>query len=299
MPMNPLNLLKPQYLFHPSQILKRLSRSATPKDGEWKVTTLPWGLSLGGSPTETIFKTIYREGILDIEVVEAIFRLLRPGDMMLDVGANIGIMTLAGAGRLNGDGEIHAFEPHPRVFENLSKNTHSLRTMYPRLVLKLQNQALSDFAGTTELLEPGDFSANQGRARLSEQGLSSVGQRITITTSTIDEYCFGRTVAVLKLDVEGHELAVLRGARQALASKQVRNVIFEDHVAFPSPVHDLLAQSRYEVLRLEPRLLGVKLVRPEPESGGPNTSYLACVDPEQAVREFKKMGWRCLSNRGY
>jgi FkbM family methyltransferase len=142
-------------------------------------------------------------------------QLLRPDDVVIDIGANLGwYATLVGA--RCPDGMCHAFEPSPDVFASLEWHCRT-NAMSARVVLN--RLALADRPGTATL----HWSAQlpHGHASLSSQN-GTLDQGLDVPTTTIDRYLEERQlerVDLIKMDVEGAELLVLDGARELLARK--------------------------------------------------------------------------------
>jgi hypothetical protein len=99
----------------------------------------------------------------------------------------------------------------------------------------------------------------------------------------------------MKIDVEGHESAVLAGARDALTSGRVEHVIYEDVNGRDSAVHALLADAGYSIFAL-----GWHTHKPALTSAddGPcidrtceSPNYLATRSPATAVQRFRRWGW--------
>jgi FkbM family methyltransferase len=144
---------------------------------------------------------------------------------VFDVGANVGDWAALALG-INPKIELHCFEPSDSTFQLL--NCRRL----PGAVLN--NVGMSSSSGTATLYV---FSAASGmnsvyrRSGLEEgYGLSPQEEVETIRLDTIDGYCRRvgvKTIDYLKLDVEGHELEVLKGSQEMLASKSVLIIQFE------------------------------------------------------------------------
>src|SRR6185369_9299739 len=115
-------ILKPHYLFRPSQGARRLLRWAFPSPPGPVLLTLPWGLPIEVDTREDIGRAIWSLGLYDLAVSETLWRLLAPGDLSVDAGANIGYMTSIMALRTGPSGSVLAFEPHPEVFRRLTEN---------------------------------------------------------------------------------------------------------------------------------------------------------------------------------
>ncbi len=85
--------------------------------------------------------------VFDPCVTETIHRLIEPGDVIIDVGANVGYLTSLAAVRAGRAGRVIAVEPHPTVFELLRANVESWRGKPGLAPVELHQLALSDHAG--------------------------------------------------------------------------------------------------------------------------------------------------------
>ncbi len=133
---------------------------------------------------------------------------LREGDVVVDVGANIGAMTVPLA-QLVGPGNCHSFEPHPELFPILASNI-----IDNGLDVVMHETALADTAGMVRMPALREFSIpNYGGGSLSRAGAHLVSAR------TLDSYGL-KGVKLIKIDVEGYESQVLLGARNTIMRDQ-------------------------------------------------------------------------------
>lgn len=167
---------------------------------------------MGFFPYIAIFEGIYWE-----HVYEAVQDFTpRPGWAVLDLGANIGMYAVRVAKMVGDNGRVIAVEPHPRnyslLLRNLSQNM--LRNVLPH------NAAVSDHEGTSLLFLSGLSSLHS----LMKQ---SQTQSLAVRTVTVDKLVeeSGTEVNLIKIDVEGAELLVLKGAKRTLQRPGVRFVI--------------------------------------------------------------------------
>lgn len=140
-----------------------------------------------------------------------LLHFLRPGDLMIDVGANIGSYTVLAA-RVVGASVI-AIEPHPVTADRLEANVARNAVGDKVSVLRM---ALSDAPGVGNLTSDRD-TMNQLVAADSE---TSAG--VTVSLDTLDNVVGSLNPTMLKIDVEGHERAVFSGAAQTLAKPSLR-----------------------------------------------------------------------------
>jgi FkbM family methyltransferase len=141
------------------------------------------------------------------EETQFLERYVRPDWLIADVGANQGLYTLF-LSRLAASGRVYAFEPDPTLFaslkENVNRNGSSNTTLFnaaaARQVAKLR-------------LRPGPL--NRGDNRIIS-GPSSGDGTIEVAAVPLDETIPGPRLDLLKLDVQGFEVEVLRGAERLL-----------------------------------------------------------------------------------
>jgi FkbM family methyltransferase len=154
---------------------------------------------------------------------------LARGMTVFDVGANIGDLTLLFS-QLVDDGQVHAFEASAGTFHRLVNRCQ----VESRPNVILNHLAVADHEGTVSLQVYDDD--HSGWNSLAQRPLQNYGIDIkpvhveVVESITVDRYCADRHVDhidLLKIDVEGAELQVLRGAEQMLRTKSIRCCIFE------------------------------------------------------------------------
>lgn len=141
----------------------------------------------------------------------------------VDVGANLGFYSLLMGGRLGPVGKVFAFEPHPDLAELARRNTHI--NGLPS-VIKVHPFGLSDVEAET------DFSYPKGHLGGGTVGNFGLPEQFDLVRSKVrrldDVLDAGATVDLMKIDVEGHELAVLRGMQQVMARSSQLKILFEN-----------------------------------------------------------------------
>jgi FkbM family methyltransferase len=286
---------KPQYVFHPARAVRRAMYRFTPDQGQTTVTDLPWGLELEVYERDAIGFSIVAGGVFDPCVTEALFRLIEPGETVADVGANIGYLTSLAAARVGPNGKVLAFEPHPRAYELLERNAARWRQAAGIGEVELRREALSDAAGIGTLVSP-SFEANTGLGTLEADGdAEASSEAIEVPLARLDEMAGAEAVSVMKIDVEGHEADVLRGAGGLLTTGSVRDIVFEDHGDYPSTVTAIVEEAGYALFSLDNDLWGLRLLPPEKHSDlpeWPGASYLATRDPDRARKRLVGRGWQ-------
>ena len=283
--------LKPEYLYQPRFLLRRLRNSSRHNSGVTRYV-IPGGGAIEAVAEEEHGRILDTLGVVDLPVTEALWRLAAPGEICADVGANIGYMTGIFAGRIR-RGTIYAFEALPTVFEELQRNVAMLGTRFPDVQIHAESVAVSSKSGHLSMEMPTGFNTNRGLAKVGESG------GLEVAAITLDD-AFGERsqIGVMKLDVEGHELAVLQGAEGLFRTRRVRDCVFEEHRAFPTDVTTWFETHGYTVLRIARRLVGPKLIDPrlpyERVSWLP-VSLLATADAKRARQRFAPLGWSSLA----
>lgn len=288
-----MSLLKPQYLFRPSQAARRLLHAWRGSPPASAVVTLPWGLPLRIDAREDIGRAIWQLGLHDLVVSEALWRLVPPGGLAVDVGANIGSLTGLMALRAGPAGEVLAFEPHPQVFADLESNVGLLAGGARLAPIRLFPVAVSAAAGTAYLHSGDHFAANRGVSYLADEP----DRGLQVPTVTLDEVLAGRTAAVVKIDVEGREMLVLRGAEESLRQGLIHHLVYEAYGGESREARDFLESRGYSVYALGRTLAGPRLsaVDGEPRLASyESPNFLATRDPA-TVGLLGRRGWRTLS----
>jgi FkbM family methyltransferase len=176
-------------------------------------------------PTEEVGLIAYllRHGPAAIEPgVRAVLRdHLRPGAVVVDAGANIGIHSITMALAVGSNGRVVSFEPLPHIAKALSRTLH-LNGFGDRI--RVQQSALSDTTGEATLYR----AAHGPISSLYALPDSIEAEPILVHVITLDE-CFapGSRVDFVKMDVEGAEPRVWRGMRRVLRENEDIEVILE------------------------------------------------------------------------
>lgn len=152
----------------------------------------------------------FRQITWNAEEYAAFARDVRPGDVVVDIGANLGAYSLLFAQWVGPAGHVHAFEPAPGARLGLARHA-ALNGMAGRITIHAE--AVAGRPGTASFRAVGPHGDNRILCRPDE------GSTLVRTTS-VDAFCreSGVKPRLLKIDVEGAELDVLRGARETIAA---------------------------------------------------------------------------------
>jgi len=294
-------LIKPCYVFAPRTMVRRIALSVLPSQRSVTTVRLPWGAVMEVNPNEGIGRELMHQNIFDIAVSETAWRLLRPGDVAVDVGANIGYMTSLFAARVGASGRVEAFEPHPRIFARLRHNARSLVRAGAVADVRLHDTALGSRNGAAQLIEPPIFGINEGASTVAlgpvEPGPGDEN-RFEVSVARFDSLFPHERIALLKVDVEGFEAEVFAGAERALTRQRIQTVIYEAHDCERSGLHSLLSAHGYSLFGIGHDLFGPKLTpgstAPSVDRAWESPSYLATLDPTGVQRALRPRGWRVL-----
>lgn len=188
----------------------------------------------------------------ECEFLQRLLDSLAPGDVLYDVGANIGIVSMLAAKH---GAVVHAFEPEPRNFAQLHKNVH-LNGLEERITMHAIG--LGDCPARVPLF----VEAETGDGRHSIVSHPAGRRQVLIDLDTADNIAAssGRTPNVVKIDVEGAEMHVLRGMTGLLSRQAVRDLFVEIHPQIlrqtghlPQSLRAWLARFGYAVVWSAPR----------------------------------------------
>lgn len=150
-------------------------------------------------------------GSYGLLVIDAMKRLLKPGDVFIDVGANIGYLSAIGAGLVGTAGQVHSFEPVPQYFEKLDR----LARTNPEYSIFANALALGSHSGTATIYvthEPG-----QNTLVPSYKSATEIRHTVEVPVMRLDAYIAAKSigrVGLIKIDVEGYEFSVLKGLQR-------------------------------------------------------------------------------------
>lgn len=192
----------------------------------------PWSQNRWGQRYQAVSLSEYhylRDGNPETYESALIERVVRPGMTIIDVGANHGMFSLEVAHFIGNEGVIHAFEPTPStrnlLLSNLASNNLTTVKVFP--------SAVGEAPGTARLRVHREMS---GLNTLAPQEITwnrkllAADEIIEVAITTLDAHAEAEglgPIDFLKIDVEGFELGVLRGARGLLRDKRVARIMLE------------------------------------------------------------------------
>jgi len=163
--------------------------------------------------------------------------LLRPDSIVIDGGANVGLFSLQ-ASQLTPKGKVYAFEPAQLTFNALKQNTKACRN------LEVMNLGLGDKKRKAEMMvhrgcPSGSTLSDSGMAMIGVEKGDLVPEEVSITT--IDDFAKERSlerVDFIKVDAEGYEKQILRGAKETI--RRFRPILAVSAYHFPNDKTDIV-----------------------------------------------------------
>ncbi len=214
---------------------KQRSYSRVEKCGKPIKLILPHGITIDLFPQGQIAELLYTSKF-EYPELEMVIRYLKPGMNVIDIGANIGLYSIVASKLIERSGQILAFEPscetNRRLLANLSLNNVSN--------IKVEKIALADVIDT-ELTLKRDPGYRDGDRYLStrkkendcvDSAPNDLGDTETVKVTTLDHYAFEANnlklrFDFLKMDIEGGEFSVFKGARKILLDNPDILLMFE------------------------------------------------------------------------
>ncbi|MFC1850233.1 FkbM family methyltransferase [candidate division CSSED10-310 bacterium] len=229
------------YRLHPRSIYWRHHLRTRPD--EPLTATIDHDLKARVWPGDVLGESLYVRGYFEQQETKFVKQILKPGMVFIDVGANMGYYSLLAAKLVGQAGQVHSFEPNPRMFQELTYNVE----LNGFSNISLNSQALADKPGQARLsrYDKGE-EVYCSLSNSSYPGAEIIGYD-DVSVQTLDNYINKNgidKVDLIKIDVEGAELMVLQGAQNLLSDSRKLIVMLEFDQrlcdAFDYTVNDIL-----------------------------------------------------------
>jgi FkbM family methyltransferase len=185
------------------------------------VIVLPNGLRLWIDPVNDngVERSIYYSGSYESGTIDFIKKHLKKGDCFVDVGANIGLMSIEASESVGSQGKIYSFEPHPDTAKILRFNI-DLNSFENIEVIE---KGVGSKSGEAKIYDRWDV--NRGGASVFSANNNQEGFAIQLVV--LDEVFQKIDIQLIKIDIEGYELEALKGAKRILSSENPPILIVE------------------------------------------------------------------------
>lgn len=204
-------------------------------------------------PDEFIQHELFVNGIYEPGIIEVIRGVLKPNDVVFDIGANIGYISIFCA-RLGG--VVHAFEPVPRLASRIKQNAllNNLSSSVYISETAISNKNSSEILYVAERKDDGSHSLLPGVP-------AKKVQEIQVKTITLDDYIASSSYYIpqlIKIDVEGYEAYVLDGAVNVLSSQAPPIFIIETGDRLSNQLHESAKTVLQRFYRLSYRVFKIQ-----------------------------------------
>ena len=195
-----------------SVLLPKLLLPSAEKAGKHVLKTIH-GVKLQIDPSvdKGVELSLFETGTYEKGTIQLLGKFLKPGSTFLDIGANIGLMSSIASKYVGEHGKVLAVEANPKTVELLQHNL----ALNDCKNVEIFSLALGKEPGKATLYE--NWNVNRGGASLLAQEES---EGIEVPVDTIDDLFKNDRIDVLKIDVEGFELEVLKGGIDVLKKQQ-------------------------------------------------------------------------------
>lgn len=153
----------------------------------------------------------------DADEINYLKKIIKPGDTIIDIGANIGFYSKILATCAGKYGKVHSFEPDLINFKHLKKNTRGL------VNIVLNNKAVSDKSGTINIYKSKDLNVDHRTYPVGEYESIDVIEAISI-----DEYVNNAwKINLIKMDIQGFEVSALKGMDKTIKANPEMKMLLE------------------------------------------------------------------------
>lgn len=245
----PLRWLPPRVLemARPEPLRRELAAAmnvALQRHPQRKVVTTTFGARITCDTTDLVQRHIYLFGVWEPAITRWFETQLRPGDTVVDIGANVGYYTLLAAALVGPGGRVVAIEASPTIFAVLEQN---IRLKQVAAQITVCNVAAAALHGTVRIYDAP--AGNLGNTSTIREYTESEGRLVdAVPASELVEDT--AAVRLVKIDVEGDELSCLQGLQPLLRGmNQGASVVVEITPAFLAKRHQTVGEV-YDLMAL-------------------------------------------------
>lgn len=195
-----------------NQVVSAIERVASSFNGLglWSREQFVWGLTMRSRTFDrSLYLWMHRRGMMGAAERASLARLVRPGMVVVDVGANLGLYSLLMARLAGPTGRVVSFEPDPALFSLLRENCAANGATNVECI----HLALGSLSGRMKLQRP---TLNSGDNHLGNDTSTPFRRPIEVGVASLDSLMPDLRPDFIKVDVQGWELKVLRGMEGTL-----------------------------------------------------------------------------------
>lgn len=182
--------------------------------------------------------TIYDKHIIwELPVQLCIKDFIKKGDCIIDVGANIGALSIALSRMIGKKGQVHAFEPNPYVFAKLERDLHANNIINVKAINRgIWSKSIGKlpfYCDNTTYSSASSFVRKLNNPK-----------EVVIDVTSLDDYCKQNEIMpqLIKIDAEGAEYEAISGAEETI--KKYNPIIVFEYITSNSPKYDLIQHMR-------------------------------------------------------
>lgn len=173
-------------------------------------------------------ESLYIGGGFEENEIRFFFDVVKPGMNVFDVGANVGLYSIISGKAVGAGGHVWSFEPYPPIVNYLKQNVE-LNKLANITVVEMAVAEKEDILDLHVFPEGSDVYNSLGAAVRPAEQLHAV-RKIPVQVTTLDNYAYKvgiETIDLMKIDVEGVEERVLRGAEQLIKRSPKIQIVME------------------------------------------------------------------------
>jgi methyltransferase, FkbM family len=168
------------------------------------------------------------DGYIELPLAKYITRNVKPGNIVVDIGANVGFFTVLLGAQVGATGKVYAYEANPYIFKYLSDN---ISLNYLQGCVKLENKAIYS---ETKKISFSVCNRYMGNSSIHKHDSSYFENYIdeceTIEVDAIaleDQLSHVSNIDLLKIDIEGGELHAFKGFENMIKDNKIKTIVFE------------------------------------------------------------------------
>lgn len=260
-----------------------------PKPSKKLIVSTLYGFKMEIDPVKDnkgLEKVIYYTGTYEKGTLHIIKNILNSGSVFVDIGANIGLMSVFSSILVQESGKIFSFEPNPATYDILKKNIE-LNNLSN---INAEPLGIGSVKKTTKIYDQWD----SGRGSASMIKPEHVTNSYDVEVVTLSDYFndFQNDIDVIKIDIEGYELEALRGAEKIIREKLPVLIIeiSDNRMNFEEAngtdiMNYVLSFKKYKVFKLNgSKKRSSKLVEVTLSKELPQHDNIFCISEERIAR---------------